>query len=45
MDRYKKYNKKTKIILEKYQEGDVIPFEIYGKRFHIREFIVINLLH
>ena len=30
MDRYKKYNKETKIILEKHQEGDVIPFEIYG---------------
>lgn len=30
MDRYKKYNQETKMILEKYQEGDVIPFEIYG---------------
>lgn len=30
MDRYKKYNKETRIILDKYQSGDVIPYDIYG---------------
>lgn len=30
MDRYKKYNRETKEILDNYVEGDIISYEIYG---------------
>lgn len=30
MDRYKKYNRETKAILDEYVEGDIISYEIYG---------------